>query len=77
MAQNLLRNHLVNCWICSSNSESTVDMYNPEMNTLDIRSNGLYPLECVEQSVQQWIPIRRNGVWQYGGLLAIVEEARP
>lgn len=43
MAQNLLRNHLVNCWICSSNSESTVDMYNPEMNTLDIRSNGLYP----------------------------------
>ena len=43
MALNLLRNHLVNCWICSSNSDSTVDMYNPEMNTLDIRSNGLYP----------------------------------
>ena len=43
MALNLLRNHLVNCWICSSNSDSMVDMYNPEMNTLDIRSNGLYP----------------------------------
>lgn len=43
MVLNLLRNHLVNCWICSSNSDSMVDMYNPEMNTLDIRSNGLYP----------------------------------
>ena len=43
MALNLLRNHLVNCWICSLNSDSMVDMYNLEMNTLDIRSNGLYP----------------------------------
>lgn len=54
------------------NGHELKDMYNPETNTLDIRSNGLYPLQCAQQHVQQRIPFRRNGMWQYGGVPAIL-----
>jgi|GEM_PF-4952749 len=34
------------------NGHELKDMYNPETYTLDIRSNGLYPLQCAQQFVQ-------------------------
>ena len=49
------------------NGHELKDMYNPETNTLDIRSNGLYPSNVLSN-------LCSNGVQQYGGFLAISEE---
>ena len=54
------------------NGHELKDMYNPETNTLDIRSNGLYPSNVLSNMYSNGF--RLDGMWQYGGFPAISEE---
>lgn len=60
----------------SRNGHELKDMYNPETNTLDIRSNGAYPSNVLSNPLQQQFSFRRHDMWQHGGISSIVEETR-
>ena len=60
------------------NGHELKDMYNPDTNTLDIRSNGLYPSNVLSNLCSNGFRLDGmvcgNGMRQYGGFPAISEE---
>lgn len=57
----------------SRNGHELKDMYNPETNTLDIRSNGAYPSNVLSNLCSN--SFRFDGMI-CGGISSIVEETR-
>lgn len=55
------------------NGHNLMDIYNPETKTSDIRSNRLYPPNVLD-TCEAMDSILTDGVRQYGGISAIVEE---